>query len=451
MSRHHSNSPHEKTLGYFLHGAPVIFVEIEIAMRSHPYLLEYLEFNRACDEQQIKDPSLPPHLCRGFEYFVTIEHEIRHFHDALLCTPLFERFLLQNQIAWCVAQIIPKIPPEIERIPINWHDPKLATLTDIELLKQIILGFDEMYFSKFAMLNDPCTLMGHNITLDYLIETNAIVTELVHLYAVHGIRSTRDYYENVIVHLPDPKYTLLIDCFRQLYGDVIGAMAALYMVIPFCLYSSSNPTEKFCELVDIHKAKPNSIYQVCNPIALKKCFDDEASLEHRIQDMMLRDFDGRPIEPTLRNVPDKEFAKELIDFHRTMYGCRRKLIDKYIGEFDYKGNLYCERLNELPIPPMLFFPEVSGGGNVKGIHELEFHKRNLPLYKIAAYPGDDPANQIVFAGLTSLPGTEPAIRFDVADIQLIYAYFYNAAFQGKTSFYAPIIDRMYEKLLRESS
>jgi hypothetical protein len=113
--------------------------------------------------------------------------------------------------------------------------------------------------------------------------------------------------------------------------------------------------------------------------------------------------------------------------------------------------MYFERLNELPIPPMLFFPEVSANGAVKGVYKQEFVQRRQTVYEIAAHPGDDPTNPVIFAGLTAFLGSEPAVPFEIADLQLAYAYFYNAGFQGKTSFYTPMVDHMYEKLMEEIS
>jgi hypothetical protein len=451
LSRHPSKSPFEKTLGYFLQGIPVIFVEIETALRSNPDLEAYVSFYRTCEDQHIKDPSLTPELCRGYEHFVTALHEIRHFHDALLCRPLFEHFLLRNHISWCVAQLVSRIPRGVERIPIDWSNAALSSLRDLVHLRDIVLAFDEQYFTQFNTLYDPCSFRGRDITLNHLIETNAIVTELVHLYAVHGVRSTNDYYENVVVRLLDSQYTFLIECFLEPYGDLIGAMTALYAIIPFCLYSSRNPTQTFCELMDRHERNPQSVFAVCNPSTLKHCFDLEASLKNEMQNTMFLDLDGRPIQLRMEDLPDREFAEGLINFHSTMYECRRRLIDKYVGEFDYNAALYFERLNELPIPPMLFFPEVSASGAVKGVHEQEFIQRKQSTYPIAAHPGSDPQNPIVFAGLTAFLGSEPAIPFAIADLQLAYAYFYNAGFQGKTSFYTPLVDHMYEKLMREIS
>jgi hypothetical protein len=173
--------------------------------------------------------------------------------------------------------------------------------------------------------------------------------------------------------------------------------------------------------------------------------------ENEVQNTMFLDLDGRPIQLRMEDLPDREFAEGLINFHSTMYECRRRLIDKYIGEFDYNAALYFERLNELPIPPMLFFSEVSPSDAVRGVHEQEFIQRKQSTYPIAAHPGSDPQNPMVFAGLTAFLGSEPAIPFAIADLQLAYAYFYNAGFQGKTSFYTPLVDHMYEKLMREIS
>ena len=148
MSRHHSDSPLERTLGYFLQGIPVIFIEIETALRSNPHLDAYLNFFQVCEDQQIKDPPLTPQLCRGYEHFVTGLHEIRHFHDALLCRPIFEQFLLRNHISWCVAQLVSRIPPGVERIPIDWKHASLSALRDAGHLRDMVLAFDEQYFSR---------------------------------------------------------------------------------------------------------------------------------------------------------------------------------------------------------------------------------------------------------------------------------------------------------------
>jgi hypothetical protein len=166
---------------------------------------------------------------------------------------------------------------------------------------------------------------------------------------------------------------------------------------------------------------------------------------------MLFDLDGGRIQLRMEDLPDRELAEGLINFHNTIYDCRRRLIDKYVVDFEYNAGIYFERMNELPIPPMLFFSEVSARGDVKGVHEQEFVQRKQSIYPIAAHPGNDPTNPIVFAGLTTFLGWEPAIPFAIADLQMAYAYFYNAAFQGKTSFYTPIVDHMYEKLMREIS
>jgi hypothetical protein len=166
---------------------------------------------------------------------------------------------------------------------------------------------------------------------------------------------------------------------------------------------------------------------------------------------MLFDLNGRAVKLITDDLPDREFVENLVNFHKTIYDCRSRLIDKYIREFNYNASLYFERLNELPIPPLLFFPDVSTDGRAKGVLEQEFSRRNQPLYVIAAHPGKHPEDNVVFAGLTTVDGIEPAVPFAIADLQLAYAYFNNAAFQGKSAFYNPIIDHMYEKTMREIS
>src|SRR5579871_2510801 len=191
---------------------------------------------------------------------------------------------------------------------------------------------------------------------------------------------------------------------RKQGAGQLGAVLALYAAIPFCLYSSNTPTQTFCELVEQHKHKPRHIFLACNPVTLKRCFHSDASLKRDVENTMFFDLNGRIVKPRIEDLPDREFAEGLMNFHKTMYDCRTKLIDKYIREFDCNASLYFERLNELPIPPLLFFSEISPGGQAKGVQEQEFSRRNQPLYKIAAHPGEEPQNDIVFAGLTAIDG-----------------------------------------------
>jgi hypothetical protein len=448
LPRHYSAAPLQKTLGYFLQGIPVVFLEIEVALRSHPELRAYLDFLKKCEEEDVKDPILSPDLCLGYERFATFVHEFRHFHDGLLCTPLFEMFLVRNEVSWCIAQLVSRTPLGVNRIPLDWHDPRLATVGDLSFLKETIFGSDELYFRRYPTLYDSYTLLNAEVNLDYLIETNAIVAELLQLYSVHGMRSVWSYYQHTIMHLEDQKYTLLITSFERLYGDLLAAITALYFVIPFCLFSSPDPTRTFCEIVKQYQTKPRAMFELCNPANLRYCFRNESVIEDYVDKLTLVNRAG-PIHIKLEELG--QFAKGLMHFHRTMYRCRKQLINTYIGEFEYRADLYFERMGELPIPPILFYPDVSVQGTVKGVPEQEFRTRNLPLYKIAAWPSNRPEGEIVLAGMTSLPGSEPAVTFDVADMQLVYAYFYRAAFQGETSFYTPVVDHMYEQLLREAS
>lgn len=447
MSRQRSKLHQQKTLGFFSQGIPVVFLEIGSIFGQNPDVLEYRDFYVA-HEGQGQDPGLTPALCQGYERSVTALHEIRHFHDALLCRPLFELFLLRNEISWSIAQLIRSLPQDMDRIPINWSDARLTEDHQARLFRELIFAADDAYFSRFEQLNESSMCLGHEINLDYLVETNAIVTELLQLYKTLGIRSMRDYYGHVVSHLKDPTYTFLLARFCELYGDLVPAVVALYVVIPFCLYSSSNPTLAFCKLMEECKANPNGVHHVCNAATLKRCFRDEGELEQRILDTRLYTSDG-PVHIEFDKLPDGEFAQALIEFHRTMYDCRKKLIDRYIGEFNYQPGTYYERFYELPVPPILFYPDVSAHGEVKGIHEEEFRKRGELIYKIAAYPGETPGGDIIFAGLTTLADTKPAIRFEIADIQLAYWYFYNASFRGKTAVYTRMVDHMYERTLRE--
>jgi len=103
-----SNQTLRRTLGFFRQGIPVLFIKNDVMFRSFDLSDDYFKL---LDE----DGGAKPGLAFGddevaaFERFATMLHELRHFHDALLCQPLFDKFLLQHKITWYALQLINRL------------------------------------------------------------------------------------------------------------------------------------------------------------------------------------------------------------------------------------------------------------------------------------------------------------------------------------------------------
>lgn len=226
---------------------------------------------------------------RGFAYAATINHEVKHFHDALLCRPLFELFLLRNKINWCVAQLARSFRGlSVEMLPLDYKidHPKLVTAEGAFLLKEIKRLVSE--FNQYhAIVFQPISYNKIDLTLTYLIEASAMLLELVNVLSVHGERGARDYYEQVVLNLPD-EYSYLLRTFVQRRGSVTAALLPLYTLLAYSLYCSDNPVRTLVELLQSGAGDiPDSVLHSLQTSVMTEPFDREDELKKRIERMQL--------------------------------------------------------------------------------------------------------------------------------------------------------------------
>jgi hypothetical protein len=104
-------------------------------------------------------------------------------------------------------------------------------------------------------------------------------------------------------------------------------------------------------------------------------------------------------------------------------------------------------MDELPIPPILFYPldSDSTAQIAPAILESALRERGIPYYLLAAH--DDGKDKTVLAGMTSLSTGRPCVSFAVADMHLMNQFFYTALFRGLHSVYSPPLDSVYLRIL----
>src|SRR5438093_1140200 len=106
MSTERYRNPLLNTLGFFLQGVPVVFLKTAMVFPQEPEHIDYFRFYQDCMRDRSRNAHFRgQHLMRGCAYFAALMHEVKHFHDALLCRPFFELFLLRSKASWYVAQL----------------------------------------------------------------------------------------------------------------------------------------------------------------------------------------------------------------------------------------------------------------------------------------------------------------------------------------------------------
>jgi hypothetical protein len=436
------NQTLRRTLGFFRQGIPVLFIKNDAMFRSLNLPDDY---SKLLDE----DGSAIPGLAFGddevaaFERFATILHELRHFHDALLCRPLFDKFLLQHKITWYTLQLINRLAryrhlPRQIADPLWDRDPGLATL------KRLLLDADADLYDRYPELETPSLIDGDEITLDHLLEASAIATELLHLYSVHGQEAMERYYWKVVTKA-NGLYHLLARKFVALYdGDITFGASTLYWAVAISLYGSNTPVQRFTSLFSDLRTGQAKIQAVINAWLLDP-FPAEEELKRAVLSEQLQDIEsGDPIRVEL------EFAmEELAHLPRTLYEARRTLIELYVKQYGYRGNEYVEHLHVLPTPPILFYPlEAYNPATIApAILEADLKNSLIDYYLIASH--DDERGRVALAGLRAVPLTRPCIRFEVVDTILFANFCYGYLFEGREQCYSRGVDEQYLSILKK--
>lgn len=437
MSKSSSTNKLLNTLGFFFQGVPVIFIKSDITLRVDPLLNEYLaNYRKSKGEPNYSLDFSNERLCRGYESVITTAHELRHFHDALLSKSLFELFLLQAKRNLYVAQLSKQIRVSPGDLPMRVNEKSLGMSPEAIAFVQEMARLGARYQAWYGEVwSKGCWLGKTTINLKFLLETNGVLSELIHLIVDHGIPAAEEYYENIIFHLP-LEYSYLLGYVKDRCGKLLNAISILYITIPFCLYGADNPTEEFASLITKFENNLEGLHGVCNPDSLKECFRNEQSLHDRISKIRLLSSAGEISEP-----PD------FLRLHTIMYECRKTLIHKYVKEFNYNGQVYCERLFELPTPPILFFPDRSGPSqnSIVGVPEGEL-KRHKTDYYVIRGQGGPLGDSVVLAGLMAVPGSQPSISFGQADWCLASRYFYSRLFENAGILYSDLVDEVYERV-----
>ncbi|MGO4517394.1 hypothetical protein AB4Y89_16480 [Terriglobus sp. 2YAB30_2] len=436
-------NPLRGTLGFFFQGIPVVFIKNDVLFRRADSEDHYFKLIGEDGEGKTgivfgDDAAL------AFNRFATLLHELRHFHDALLCRPLFEQFLRQHKITLAVMQILSRLTKH-RYLPAGVNDPIWHSDPEMAFLKQLIDDIDEDAFNRSQGLYADGMIESDSISLEHLLEASAITTELLHLHAIHGVESMEHYYRTVILNA-GKLYKGLVERFVTLYsGNILYGIDALYCALGISLYSSDNPIARFV-LIYEELRRDTGTLRVEVERWLSNPVPDEDDLAQRVYGEWLIDYASRqPIGPESfagHEFPMEEFAC----LHQTLYEARRTLIRRYIRLAGYRSDFYVDHLHEFASPAVLFYPVEadSSATVVPAILKSDLQADGIEHYPIA----DAEEERIVLAGLRNFPSTRSCISFEVTDHILFVNFCYRYLFMETERSYSRGVDDTYLHTLR---
>ncbi len=438
-------NPLRRTFGYFVRGIPVVFIKNDILFRAGDASDSYFKLI-ADDGGAKKGSGFDAAAAASFEQFATLLHELRHFHDALLCRPLFEQFLRQNKLNWAVIQIISRLAKK-HHLPNSVDDPIWKSDPELALLKRILDEADEDAYDRSPGLYTLAAIGTEEIGLNHLLEASSMTTELLYLYAVHGVEAVERYYRQ-IVRNTEPLYRLLLERFVALFdSDLVRGIDALYCVLGISLCSSDDPVNR---LVSLYEAllKDQTILKAEVAAWLSNPFPNEDDFGRRVyQNWLVDSSSKKPIDPS--RLRDREFPiDELASLHHTLYDARRKLIRDYAKGAQYRPDFYVEHLYEFASPPILFYPldADSSATQVQAMLQTELQARDIDHFMIVGT--DDDRGRVVLGGLRNFPKARSFVSLEVTD-QILFANFcHRYLFEGTEQLYGRSIDEMYLRTLR---
>jgi hypothetical protein len=436
------------TLGFFVQGIPAIFLNTDIAFGSDETVQRYLSFYQDYESRTGAKPRFHgDDLSDGYEAFVTSLHELRHFYDALLCRPLFRHFLHQQERLWYVSQLLNNTRGlKLSDCPLG-EIPSHVTLTPVGVRTlDKLRSVSSAHEANWKAFNADTGYVDNDvITWRDLIETNAIVFELAHLVSVHGVQAADEYYRRAVVSLSDPTYTRLLRHCCADFGSLAKAVAALYWLIPHCLYASDTPAPLFGRLYADITDLPTLARQYNADTLLKNVAADEARLTLDVNSMRVVHADDFR-EPEVPDAALRQDFEQLTSLPRRMFALRTQIIEIYLRRFRYFADTCFEHLNELPLPPILFAPSeqeiATNTATAVRASELSRQRRDHSVIRGVERDGDT----LILAGLVAFPEGHTSIPLDLVEVHLATRYFYARMFEPRRRVYSAYLDGVYEEI-----
>jgi hypothetical protein len=431
----------DNTLGLFVQGIPAIFLRTDVFAHT-PALTRYIDFYT----QSRVSPSLNANFCStdyvtGYKHSITLAHEIRHFHDSVLCRRLFELFIVRTKLTIILLQLASHLNPlQPTELPLSPSQLRKKLPSNLLPLVTHLEAADSQYKSRFADIHKTENISGHPISIAHMVEGSAIVLEMANVVYVHGWDAANYYYERAVLSLPS-LYTRFFDLVRIKTSSWREALELTHIVLCASLYDDDDPLLVAADLIN-GSATAESL-RGASQNKVGRLFEKETELERRIDSMSIMAA-GAKIDPSL--FAGTSFLG-LVELPRQMLRARSLLISRCVRTWKFSLGPYLERLNETPIPASIFYP--VGTAEVDAIKLSDISTAGGSPYIIAATPSEPGKERLVASAIVATLGVPPWTPFDVVDLVMLVGYVYRRLFVGNEPVYAGIIDYMYDRLFKK--
>ncbi|MFF4029847.1 hypothetical protein ACFYZ2_08740 [Streptomyces sviceus] len=264
----------------------------------------------------------------------TILHEIRHFHDALLCPPLYDRFMVEAERNAVAATLIAALSENGERDPGKSLGKEHAELIETHRANAARLA------RRNAPAHEPASVsgIGPAVTLVDLLEASALVTELSFLHEAFD-EGAYDHWLSLRSTLP-AKYTKIISRFSRTRESFAEDLQRVSAVLMRCLY---RPEPSAAALAEVAGRPEREIDALCDARVIAAQLTETEKLQNYALFTILEP-DGHP----------RRVFTNAVDITALHNLCRARM-----PATSFRVDAYHRGVRDFPVPATGFFADAD--------------------------------------------------------------------------------------------
>jgi hypothetical protein len=404
---------HAGRVGSHVIGVPVILARSDVLARHRPDIWSAPVPSAAADAAR-----------EGRLAEATILHEVRHFHDSLLCPPLYDRFMVAVERNAVAATLLgDKMREGLGPLGPGALDNRQRALIELhrETVKDVGHRHEAAYRPVFV------EEIGAAVTLTDMLEANAMVTELCFLDSTPDGQAY-DHWLSLTSVLPE-KYTKIINWFVRSRESFSEDLDRVGNVLMWCLYRQDASPKALADVIGLADTRIDALCDV-------------REIPQRLETARrARQFALFQLQDTERARRYFTSVQDIIDVHTR---CLTRMSD-----IAFRTPAYVHEVACFPMPATGFFAD-----------EAMIKNRTLPFVRKAdirsAYGDvfsmssskDQERRTAVACGLFPTLGIAPCLELNRVHLTLALRFITQGLFEEKVS-YNFSMDQAFAELSRE--
>ncbi|ANP52966.1 hypothetical protein J2Z21_000539 [Streptomyces griseochromogenes] len=408
---------HTGRIGSHVIGVPVILIRSDVLARHRPEIW-------TAQDGPPEDPEGERLLAEA-----TMLHEIRHFHDALLCPPLYDRFMVEAERNSVGAAVFADLSENGERDPAKRLGKEQRDLIDMH--RATAADFKHRNACAYEPVEVPG--IGPAITLVDLLEANALVTELFFLHRAVEHRtpgdSGYDHWLSLLSTLP-AKYTKIISRFvrsRESFGEDLQRVSGVLMR---CLYRPEPSAAALREVVGLPEREIDAL---CGPEVIGKQLA-ETTKRHNYALFTI-------FEPHQHARRVFTNAGDITELHAR---CAARM-----RESEFQVDAYLRNIRDFPVPATGFFADAAmlGERRLPFVRKADIRAAYGDVFSLSSTK-DRQRRATLACGFFPTFGTVPCLELNRVDLMLGMRFGTQGLFGEKVS-YNHAMDQAYVMTYRQ--